>query len=124
MTVLTSLDAPALAGLGIEEAPIVHVARLARLAQQAGLDGVVASPREVRAIREACGPDFVVVTPGIRGGSAAAGDDDQQRTATPAGAIAAGSSYLVIGRPITAAAEPREAAEAVAAEVRAAAGDS
>jgi orotidine-5'-phosphate decarboxylase len=96
------------------------VLRLARLTQDAGLDGVVASPREVGAIREACGPDFVIVTPGIRGGSAASGPDDQQRTATPAGAIEAGSSYLVIGRPITGASSPRAAAEGIGREIAAA----
>ena len=106
-----------LQALGIDESPIEHVVRLARLAQRAGLDGVVASPNEVRAIREACGDSFVIVTPGIRGGSARHGADDQQRTATPAGAIEAGSSYLVIGRPITAAPDPRAAAEAIAREI-------
>nr|PZN87655.1 MAG: orotidine-5'-phosphate decarboxylase [Acidobacteriota bacterium] len=117
VTVLTSLDAATLQALGIDESPIEHVVRLARLAQRAGLDGVVASPNEVRAIREACGDSFVIVTPGIRGGSARHGADDQQRTATPAGAIEAGSSYLVIGRPITAAPDPRAAAEAIAREI-------
>jgi orotidine-5'-phosphate decarboxylase len=71
----------------------------------------------VTAIRRACGPAFVVVTPGIRGGTAASGPDDQRRTATPAGAVAAGSSYLVIGRPITAAADPRGAAQRMAEEI-------
>jgi orotidine-5'-phosphate decarboxylase len=117
VTVLTSLDAATLQLLGVAESPLSHVVRLARLAQDAGLDGVVASPHEVTEIRRACGPDFVIVTPGIRGGSATTGPDDQQRTATPAGAIAAGSSYLVIGRPITAAADPRAAAVAIGAEL-------
>jgi orotidine-5'-phosphate decarboxylase len=117
VTVLTSIDAATLTALGIDESPMDHVTRLARMAQDAGLDGVVASPQEVQAIRRACGRDFVIVTPGIRGGSATSGPDDQQRTATPAGAIEAGSSYLVIGRPITGAADPRAAALAIGREL-------
>ncbi|MCC7007995.1 MAG: orotidine-5'-phosphate decarboxylase [Acidobacteria bacterium] len=116
VTVLTSLDASALRSVGIDASPIDQVVRLARLSRDAGLDGVVASPQETAAIRAACGPDFVIVTPGIRGGSAAAAPDDQQRTSTPAGAIAAGSSFLVIGRPITAAADPQAAARRMLAE--------
>ncbi len=116
VTVLTSLDAATLASVGVSASPVDHVVRLARMTQDAGLDGVVASPQEIAAIRQACGGTFVVVTPGIRGGEAAAGPDDQHRTATPAGAMAAGASYLVVGRPITAAADPRSAAEAIARE--------
>jgi orotidine-5'-phosphate decarboxylase len=93
------------------------VTRLARLTQDAGLDGVVASPLEIHAIRAACGPAFAIVTPGIRGGAAPSGPDDQSRTATPAGAMAAGSSYLVIGRPITGAPDRRVAAEAIGREI-------
>lgn len=117
VTVLTSFSGDTLREVGVTATPLEQVERLARLAQQAGLDGVVASPQEVRAIRAVCGPAFVIVTPGIRGGAAAAGPDDQQRTATAAGAIAAGSSYLVIGRPITGAADPRRAALAMAEEI-------
>jgi orotidine-5'-phosphate decarboxylase len=117
VTVLTSLDAAALAEIGISESPIEHVRRLAVLSREAGLDGVVASPQETRVIRDACGPDFLIVTPGIRGGAAAAAADDQQRTMTPADAVRAGSSYLVVGRPITAASDPRAAAERIAAEL-------
>ena len=117
VTVLTSMDATTLASVGITASPADQVVRLATLAQAAGLDGVVASPQEVAAIRQACGKDFVIVTPGIRGGAAASGPDDQQRTATPAGAIAAGSSYLVIGRPITGASNPREVALRIAGEI-------
>jgi orotidine-5'-phosphate decarboxylase len=117
VTVLTSLDAEALNAVGVHGTPIEQVVRLARLAQDAGLDGVVASPQETGAIREACGDSFVIVTPGIRGGSAMSGPDDQQRTATPRGAIEAGSSYLVIGRPITGAADPRAAAERMMSEL-------
>jgi orotidine-5'-phosphate decarboxylase len=122
VTVLTSLSAEALAEIGVPASPLEQVTRLAHLTQHAGLNGVVASPQEVRAIRAACGRNFVIVTPGIRGGSAASGPDDQSRTATPAGAIAAGSSYIVVGRPITAAANPRAAALAIDQEIRAAAG--
>jgi orotidine-5'-phosphate decarboxylase len=128
VTALTSLDAATLASVGVTASPREHVVRLASLAQAAGLDGVVASPQEAAAIRRAMGPDFLIVTPGIRGGSAAGTDgsgrhpgvpdDDQQRTATPAGAIAAGSSYLVIGRPITGASDPRAAADAIAKEIQ------
>ena len=114
VTVLTSLDGPTLTSVGVNASPMDQVVRLAKLTQGAGLDGVVASPLETAAIRAACGPEFVIVTPGIRGGSATSGPDDQQRTSTPAGAVAAGSTYLVIGRPITGAAHPREAAMAIA----------
>lgn len=115
VTVLTSLDAAALAGIGIGETPLDHAVRLAELARQEGCDGVVASPQETAAIREACGTDFLVVTPGIRAG--AAERDDQARTMTPADAIRAGSSYLVIGRPITGAQNPRDAAQRLADEL-------
>lgn len=121
VTVLTSLDAAALQATGVERSPLDQVVHLAKLAEAAGLDGVVASPQETAAIRQACGTAFMIVTPGIRGGSAASGKDDQQRTMTPAGAMAAGSSYLVIGRPITAAPDPKEAARRIAAELSAAA---
>ena len=117
VTVLTSMDETALREIGVDASPMTQVERLAKMTQAAGLDGVVASPQEVAAIRQACGPSFVVVTPGIRGGTASSGPDDQRRTASPAGAIAAGSSYLVIGRPITGAADPRLAAQNMAGEI-------
>ena len=117
VTVLTSMDEAALAEVGTARAVMEQVVLLAQLARSAGLDGVVASPQEIAAIRTSCGPDFVIVTPGIRP-SGQQGKDDQARTLTPAEAVAAGATYLVIGRPITAAADPRAAAEAIAAETR------
>ncbi|HXX22498.1 MAG TPA: orotidine-5'-phosphate decarboxylase [Terriglobia bacterium] len=115
VTVLTSLEFQDLEELGISGTPIEAVVRLARLAQRAGLDGVVASAREISALRQACGPDFLIVTPGIRPVQAAT--DDQARIATPASAIAAGADYLVVGRPITAAPDPIAAADAIVAEM-------
>jgi orotidine-5'-phosphate decarboxylase len=108
VTVLTSLSGEDLARTGVPDTPIEQVERLARLAQDAGMDGVVASPLEIQAVREACGAKFAIVTPGIRASDAA--KDDQTRTLSPREAIAAGASYLVVGRPITAAADPRTAA--------------
>jgi orotidine-5'-phosphate decarboxylase len=116
VTVLTSLSEADLSEIGVDSSPVVHVERLAVLAQRAGLTGVVASPREVARIRARCGQPFVIVTPGIR--AASDKKDDQQRTATAADALAAGASYLVVGRPITAAADPREAAERIVADCR------
>jgi orotidine-5'-phosphate decarboxylase len=114
VTVLTSMDDGALKEIGVGRTMIEQVVHLAKLAQASGLDGVVASPQEVPAIRKACGADFQIVTPGIRPADQQ-GKDDQARTLTPAEAMSAGSSYLVIGRPITAAPNPREAAETIAA---------
>ena len=114
VTVLTSMNAEAMAEIGLAVPVLDQVLRLASLAQDSGLDGVVASPQETRAIREHCGPDFAIVTPGIRGGTATvSGKDDQERTMTAPEAIAAGASYIVVGRPIIAAADPRTAAEAI-----------
>ncbi len=114
VTVLTSLDQTQLRETGVTAGLLDHVVHLAVLAQQSGLDGVVASPQEIAAIRRACGPDFLVVTPGIRPQTSALAKDDQSRTMGPAEALAAGASYLVIGRPITAAADPRVAAQDIA----------
>ena len=115
VTALTSLSAEDLAEVGFQGSPEEVVVRLARLAKSAGADGVIASPREISAIREACGPNFLIVTPGIR--PAAGTGDDQARTATPASAIRAGADYLVIGRPITGATDPAAAADAIATEM-------
>jgi len=118
VTLLTSLDAQALRQVGILGPVASRVVALARLAKEAGLDGVVSSPQEARAIRRACGPKFLIVVPGVRPGSAAA--QDQSRVATPAEAIRAGADYLVVGRPITAAKNPRAAALAINEEIAAA----
>ena len=111
VTILTSMSEPALREIGVAGPLQSQVERLAKLAQAAGLDGVVASPHEIGIIRRCCGSSFVIVTPGIRD---AAGRDDQSRTMTAADAIAAGATYLVVGRPILAAPDPREAAERIA----------
>ena len=119
VTVLTSMDQDALRAVGIERPVIDQVIALARLTQQAGLQGVVASAQETAAIRQACGPDFQIVTPGIRGASAGTERNDQSRTMGPAEAIKAGASYIVVGRPIIAAQDPRAAAEAIVEELSA-----
>lgn len=111
VTVLTSHDRASLSKIGLDEEPETAVRRLALLAREAGLDGVVCSPLEIEAVRAACGPDFLLVTPGIRPAGAAMGD--QKRTLSPREAIAAGASRLVIGRPITAADDPVEAARGI-----------
>jgi orotidine-5'-phosphate decarboxylase len=115
VTLLTSMGASDLADAGISGTPDEVVMRLARLSQSCDLDGVVCSAQEARALRSAFGPRFCLVTPGIR--PAAAGADDQQRVMTPAGAIASGASYLVIGRPIIRAADPLVALEAINADI-------
>lgn len=120
VTVLTSLDRAAWAetyGQDIE--PQTQVVRLAELARAAGLDGVVCSVREAAAVRAACGPGFVIVTPGVRPGGATA--DDQARTATPAEAVRAGATHIVVGRPIARACDPRQAALSILKELEEAA---
>jgi len=114
VTVLTSLDQDSLAQQGISSTVLEQVVRLARLSEKAGLDGVVASPAEVRAIKEACGADFITVVPGIR---PQAVEDDQRRTMTPREAVEAGADYIVIGRPITKAADPVKAVEDIVASM-------
>ena len=113
VTVLTSMNQAALRETGVVIDLIDQVLRLAELTREAGLDGVVASPKETEAIRQRCGADFAIVTPGIRGGAASATKDDQERTMSPAEAIAAGATYLVVGRPIIAAPDPLAAARAI-----------
>ena len=117
VTVLTSMDAEDWAGLGHTGEIADAVLRRAQLAQEAGLDGVVASPAETEAIRRACGEDFLIVTPGIR--PAGVSHDDQRRVMTPAGAISAGASQIVVGRAIYAAEDPRMAAERILKEMEA-----
>lgn len=115
VTILTSSTEETLRAVGIEHPVTDMVVRLARLAKSAGVDGVVASPQEVGLIRAACGPDFLIVTPGVRPAFASA--DDQKRIMTPGDAVAKGADYLVIGRPISAAAEPIKAAEMIIDEI-------
>ena len=117
VTVLTSLSEQELRAELLVSLPLAeYVVHLARLAQDAGMDGVVCSPREIEPIRRACGPGFVLVTPGIRP-AWAGDDDDQQRVATPRAALCAGADYIVVGRPITEARDPEEAAERLLLEV-------
>lgn len=111
VTVLTSLDEPALRATGQAETPAALVLRLAHLAQEAGLDGVVCSPHEIETLRSACGPDFVLMVPGIRPEGADPGD--QKRFTTPRQALERGATHLVVGRPITAAPDPVAAAAAI-----------
>ncbi|MDX9874907.1 MAG: orotidine-5'-phosphate decarboxylase [Spongiibacteraceae bacterium] len=115
VTVLTSMDRSQLAATGIDAEPAEQVSRLARLAQECGLDGVVCSAQEAPQLRSERGSEFVLVTPGIRPASAAA--DDQQRIATPAAALANGSHYLVIGRPITRNENPAAALASIMSEI-------
>ena len=118
ITILTSLSQPDLRLLGIGGTPGSRALSLAKLAKRCGLDGVVASPKEVRQIRRSCGRDFLIVVPGIR---PAHGEqsrrDDQVRVATPGEAIRVGADYLVVGRPITAAADPVAAAKEIVEEM-------
>jgi orotidine-5'-phosphate decarboxylase len=117
VTVLTSLDAADLTAMGVGGTPLEQVVRLAKLTKESGIDGVVCSPQEIAAVRAACGPDFLIVTPGVRpaGGSL----DDQRRVMTPKQALQAGADILVIGRPITGAADPAEAAKSILADLSA-----
>jgi orotidine-5'-phosphate decarboxylase len=113
VTILTSLEHEDLQEVGVDIEPMVQVQRLARLTQDCGLDGVVCSAREAKALRGALGDDFLLVTPGIRLADSAA--DDQKRIVTPAQAMENGSSYLVVGRPITRADDPCAALDGILA---------
>jgi orotidine-5'-phosphate decarboxylase len=115
VTLLTSMNAHDMAGVGLGDSPQAAVLRLARLAQASGLDGVVCSAQEADALRRQCGKNFILVTPGIR--PADAGRDDQSRVAAPREAIAGGADYLVIGRPITRAPDPLAALREINAEI-------
>jgi orotidine-5'-phosphate decarboxylase len=116
VTVLTSMGAADLTEVGVAGTPEEAVLRLARLTQDCRLDGVVCSAREASVLRATCGPDFLLVTPGIRPAGAAVGD--QVRIATPADAMRNGASYLVIGRPITQAADPLQVLEQINTEIK------
>jgi orotidine-5'-phosphate decarboxylase len=118
VTVLTSLDKADLAAIGVASDTAEQAKRLALLARDAGLDGVICSPHEVAALRAACGKDFVLMVPGIRPAGASVGD--QKRVMTPRQAVDIGANHLVIGRPITEAADPAAAARAIAQELAAA----
>jgi orotidine-5'-phosphate decarboxylase len=115
VTVLTSMDAAQLAAIGVPQSPAAQVEAMAQMAMAEGFRGFVCSPQEVEALRAATGPEGILVIPGIR--PAGAGIGDQKRIATPADALRSGASYLVVGRPITQAANPAAAAEAILAEM-------
>jgi orotidine-5'-phosphate decarboxylase len=115
VTILTSLEEADLVQIGFGGNAVENAVRLARLSQSAGLRGVVASPLEIAPIRQACGSDFVILTPGIRPAGSDAGD--QRRTMTPREAISAGADYIVVGRPITGAADARSAAQRILEEM-------
>jgi orotidine-5'-phosphate decarboxylase len=119
ISVLTSIDATILSQIGITTSLEDLVLRLVQMAESSGVDGMVASPQEIKAIRSAVpNPDFLIVTPGIRpADNVASQREDQKRVATPQAAIAAGASYLVVGRPITRASNPLEAAHKIVAEM-------
>ena len=119
VTILTSMDQKAMREVGIGGPPQNRVVKLAKLAKGAGVDGVVASVQEARAIRIACGRDFLIVTPGVRPKDTATSTmtDDQARTATPTEAIKAGADFIVVGRPILAASDPRAATQAIVEEI-------
>jgi len=119
VTVLTSMDQKSMREVGIGGPPKTRVLQLARFAKSAGVDGVVASVQEAKAIRKACGAGFLIVTPGVRlaEGNGGAKKDDQARTATPAEAMKAGADFIVVGRPILTAPDPRAAAQAIVDEI-------
>lgn len=122
VTILTSMEQKTMREVGLGGTPLTRAVKLAQLARKCGVDGVVASAQEAKAIRKACGRDFLIVTPGVRPKEKTGEnrDDDQARTATPAQAIKAGADYIVVGRPIIAADDPRAATQAVVEEIAAA----
>lgn len=121
VTILTSMDQKTMKEVGVGGTPKLRVLKLAELAKKCGVDGVVASVQEARAIRKACGSEFLIVTPGVRPeNSPVEKSDDQARKATPTEAIRAGADFLVVGRPILAAPDPRAAAQAIVDEIAAA----
>ena len=115
VTVLTSLEDRDLPDIGVSDTALSQAVRLAKLSKDSGLDGVVCSPHEIAAVRAACGSKFLIVTPGVRPAGGELGD--QKRVMTPSQAVEAGADILVIGRPITAAADPVEAAKQIAANL-------
>jgi orotidine-5'-phosphate decarboxylase len=118
VTVLTSFDQATLREIGMSDPIESRAVALACLAKRAGMDGAVCSAHEARAIRRACGPKFIILIPGVRPSKGAA--NDQSRIATPAEAVRAGANYLVVGRPITAAPNPRSAVSAIVDEMKSA----
>jgi orotidine-5'-phosphate decarboxylase len=122
VTVLTSMDQKAIREVGVGGPPKMRALKLAKLAQKAGVDGVIASVQEAKAIRKACGREFLIVTPGVRPKDMGVGSkqDDQARTATPKEAIKAGADFVVVGRPILTASDPRAAAQTIVDEIAAA----
>jgi len=119
VTVLTSMDHKAIREVGLSGPPQSRAVKLAKLAQEAGVDGVVASVQEAKAIRKACGREFLIVTPGVRPRDSGVGEkkDDQARTATPREAIRAGADFIVVGRPILTAADPKSAIREIVDEI-------
>jgi orotidine-5'-phosphate decarboxylase len=119
VTVLTSMDQKAIREVGLGGPPRSRAVKLAKLAQEAGVDGVVASVQEAKAIRKACGREFLIVTPGVRPRGSGVGEkkDDQARTATPREAIKAGADFIVVGRPILTAADPKSAIGEIVDEI-------
>jgi len=115
VTILTSMDEEGLKEVGVQGSLLEEVAHLAVLSQKSGVDGVIASPQEIKIIRERCGEKFLIVTPGIRPPSGKR--DDQKRTLTPREAIEAGADYLVIGRPIKEAKDPLEAVQRIIEDI-------
>jgi orotidine-5'-phosphate decarboxylase len=122
VTILTSMDHKTMKEVGIGGTPKLRVVKLAQLAKKAGVDGIVASVQEARAIRKTCGRDFLIVTPGVRpeDSPVESKSEDQARKATPTQAIRAGADFLVVGRPILAAPDPRAAAQSIVDEIAAA----